>query len=175
MDAPPLLGLSSFIRSRSSCRERRRPWPQVIDPPQDDQMNDVDPSMPFFLHYIPGATHAPHHPTPEWIKKISDMHLFGEEKVPGKKRCLGRKGAWEEKVPGKKRCLGRKGAWKKGAWNLMSGLEPYEWSANGRAFERRCRGSVRRSGELWRRPGDCLLRALGRAIFWSRRQRSQHV
>src|SRR5262249_58286045 len=23
-----------------------------------------------------GATHAPHHPTPEWIKKISDMHLF---------------------------------------------------------------------------------------------------
>ena len=24
----------------------------------------------------PGATHAPHHPTPEWIKKISDMHLF---------------------------------------------------------------------------------------------------
>jgi arylsulfatase len=25
---------------------------------------------------VPGATHAPHHPTPEWIKKISDMHLF---------------------------------------------------------------------------------------------------
>ena len=24
----------------------------------------------------PAATHAPHHPTPEWIKKISDMHLF---------------------------------------------------------------------------------------------------
>jgi hypothetical protein len=24
----------------------------------------------------PGGTHAPHHPTPEWIKKISDMHLF---------------------------------------------------------------------------------------------------
>ena len=23
-----------------------------------------------------GAVHAPHHPTPEWIKKISDMHLF---------------------------------------------------------------------------------------------------
>ncbi len=27
---------------------------------------------------MPGATHAPHHPTPEWIKKISDMHLFDE-------------------------------------------------------------------------------------------------
>ncbi len=32
--------------------------------------------MPFFLHYVPGATHAPHHPTPEWIEKISAMHLF---------------------------------------------------------------------------------------------------
>ncbi len=25
---------------------------------------------------LPGGTHAPHHPTPEWIDKISDMHLF---------------------------------------------------------------------------------------------------
>ncbi len=40
------------------------------------QLNDIDPSMPFFLYYVPGATHAPHHPTPEWTKKISDMHLF---------------------------------------------------------------------------------------------------
>jgi len=39
-------------------------------------LNEVDPSKPFFVHYCPGATHAPHHPTPEWIKKISDMHLF---------------------------------------------------------------------------------------------------
>jgi arylsulfatase len=28
------------------------------------------------LYYAPGGTHAPHHPTPEWIKKVSDMHLF---------------------------------------------------------------------------------------------------
>ncbi|WP_297296610.1 sulfatase-like hydrolase/transferase [uncultured Methylovirgula sp.] len=41
-----------------------------------NQLNDIDPSTPFFLYYVPGATHAPHHPTPEWIKKISDMHLF---------------------------------------------------------------------------------------------------
>src|SRR5262245_30672337 len=41
-----------------------------------NQLNDIDPSMPFFIHYTPGGTHAPHHPTPEWIKKISDMHLF---------------------------------------------------------------------------------------------------
>jgi arylsulfatase A-like enzyme len=42
------------------------------------QLNDIDPSMPFFLHYVPGGTHAPHHPTPEWIKTISDMHLFDD-------------------------------------------------------------------------------------------------
>ncbi len=41
-----------------------------------DQLNDIDPSMPFFLYYVPGGTHAPHSPTPEWIQKISDMHLF---------------------------------------------------------------------------------------------------
>jgi arylsulfatase A-like enzyme len=42
------------------------------------QLNDIDPSMPFFLHYVPGGTHAPHHPTPEWIEKITDMHLFDD-------------------------------------------------------------------------------------------------
>ena len=40
------------------------------------QLNDIDSSMPFLVYYVPGGTHAPHHPTPEWIKKISDMHLF---------------------------------------------------------------------------------------------------
>jgi arylsulfatase len=39
-------------------------------------LNEVDPAKPFFVHYVPGGTHAPHHPTPEWIKKISEMHLF---------------------------------------------------------------------------------------------------
>jgi len=41
-----------------------------------NQLNDLAPEKPFFLYYVPGATHAPHHPTPEWIKKIGDMHLF---------------------------------------------------------------------------------------------------
>ena len=36
----------------------------------------INPEQPFFIYYVPGAMHAPHHPTPEWIKKISDMHLF---------------------------------------------------------------------------------------------------
>jgi arylsulfatase len=41
-----------------------------------NMLNDINPSMPWFLHFVPGGTHAPHHPTPEWIKKISDLHLF---------------------------------------------------------------------------------------------------
>jgi hypothetical protein len=40
------------------------------------QLKEIAPDKPFFVYYVPGATHAPHHPTPEWIKKISDMHLF---------------------------------------------------------------------------------------------------
>jgi arylsulfatase len=43
-----------------------------------NRMNALTPDQPFFVYYVPGATHAPHHPTPEWIKKISDMHLFDQ-------------------------------------------------------------------------------------------------
>ena len=39
-------------------------------------LNAVAPDQPFLAYYCPGGTHAPHQPTPEWIKKISDMHLF---------------------------------------------------------------------------------------------------
>ena len=42
------------------------------------ELNASAPDKPFFLYYVPGGTHAPHHPTPEWIKKISDMHLFDQ-------------------------------------------------------------------------------------------------
>jgi arylsulfatase A-like enzyme len=38
----------------------------------------INSEQPFFIYYVPGAMHAPHDPTPEWIKKISDMHLFDE-------------------------------------------------------------------------------------------------
>ena len=38
----------------------------------------TDPKRPWLIHYAPGATHAPHHPTPEWIEKISAMHLFDD-------------------------------------------------------------------------------------------------
>lgn len=39
-------------------------------------LNEVDPDKPFFVYYVPGGTHAPHHPTPEWVQKITAMHLF---------------------------------------------------------------------------------------------------
>jgi arylsulfatase len=47
------------------------------------RINQIDPSKPIFIKYAPGATHAPHHPTKEWVDKISAMHLFdgGYEKV----------------------------------------------------------------------------------------------
>ena len=38
----------------------------------------INSDQPFFVYYVPGAVHAPHNPTPEWTKKISDMHLFDE-------------------------------------------------------------------------------------------------
>jgi arylsulfatase A-like enzyme len=43
-----------------------------------NQLNDINPDLPFFVYYVPGGTHAPHHPTPEWVQKITDMHLFGK-------------------------------------------------------------------------------------------------
>jgi len=47
------------------------------------RMHQTDPSKPLFIKYAPGATHAPHHPTQEWVDKIAAMHLFddGYEKV----------------------------------------------------------------------------------------------
>jgi len=41
-----------------------------------NELNDVNPDLPFLLYYAPGGTHSPHHPTQEWVQKISDMHLF---------------------------------------------------------------------------------------------------
>jgi arylsulfatase len=60
-----------------------------------ERLNQIDPSKPFFLHYVPGATHAPHHPTKEWVDKIREMHLFDEgyeavrEKIFANQKRLG--------------------------------------------------------------------------------------
>jgi arylsulfatase A-like enzyme len=43
-----------------------------------NRINQIDPSKPFFIKYAPGATHAPHHPTQEWVEKIRAMHLFDD-------------------------------------------------------------------------------------------------
>jgi len=60
-----------------------------------NQLNDIDPSLPFMVYYAPGATHSPHHPTKEWINKISKMHLFDKgfeavrEKIFANQKKLG--------------------------------------------------------------------------------------
>ncbi len=47
------------------------------------RMHQIQPDKPVFIKYAPGATHAPHHPTKEWVDKISAMNLFdgGYEKL----------------------------------------------------------------------------------------------
>lgn len=42
------------------------------------RLNQTIPDKPFFVKYAPGATHAPHHPTKEWLDKIQELHLFDE-------------------------------------------------------------------------------------------------
>ena len=41
-----------------------------------NRINTLTPEQPFFVYYVPGGTHAPHHPTPEWITQATDLHLF---------------------------------------------------------------------------------------------------
>jgi arylsulfatase len=47
------------------------------------RMHQTNPSKPIFIKYAPGATHAPHHPTKEWVDRIRAMKLFddGYEKL----------------------------------------------------------------------------------------------
>lgn len=46
------------------------------------QMNELSPQQKFFVYYVPGGTHAPHHPTPEWIEKFKGKfdHGWNEER-----------------------------------------------------------------------------------------------
>jgi arylsulfatase A-like enzyme len=45
------------------------------------RLNALDPNKPFFVYYAPGATHAPHHPTPEWIAKFKGKFSLGWNKL----------------------------------------------------------------------------------------------
>ena len=74
----------SLPRQTQIFRGSERPGYNLITGMADDAidylkgLNNAAPDKPFFLYYVPGGSHAPHHPTPEWIKKISDMHLFDQ-------------------------------------------------------------------------------------------------
>lgn len=41
------------------------------------QVNAAAPDKPFFLYYVPGGSHAPHQPTPEWIAKFKGKFDMG--------------------------------------------------------------------------------------------------
>jgi arylsulfatase A-like enzyme len=41
------------------------------------ELNAAAPDKPFFLYFVPGGTHAPHHPTPEWIAKMKGKFDMG--------------------------------------------------------------------------------------------------
>jgi arylsulfatase len=40
-------------------------------------LNAVAPDQPFFLYYVPGGSHSPHQPTPEWIDKFKGKFDMG--------------------------------------------------------------------------------------------------
>jgi arylsulfatase A-like enzyme len=44
-------------------------------------LNAAAPEQPFFLYYVPGGTHSPHQPTPEWIAKFKGKFDMGWEKL----------------------------------------------------------------------------------------------
>ena len=41
------------------------------------QLNAAAPGKPFFVYFVPGATHAPHHAPPEWIAKFKGKFDMG--------------------------------------------------------------------------------------------------
>jgi arylsulfatase A-like enzyme len=45
------------------------------------ELNASAPEKPFFVYYVPGATHSPHQPTPEWIAKFKGKFDMGWEKL----------------------------------------------------------------------------------------------
>lgn len=45
------------------------------------ELNASAPEKPFFVYYVPGATHSPHQPTKEWIDKFKGKFDMGWEKL----------------------------------------------------------------------------------------------
>ena len=83
-----------------------------------NQLNEINPHQPFFLYYAPGGTHAPHHPTPEWIKKFKGKFDHGwnveRERIFARQKKLGvipphaQLTPWPKSLP---------------KWNTLSALE----------------------------------------------------
>ena len=44
-------------------------------------MNEINPEQKFFVYYVPGGTHSPHHPPKEWIEKFKGKFDMGWEKL----------------------------------------------------------------------------------------------
>src|SRR5450432_331600 len=44
-------------------------------------LNASAPDQPFFVYYVPGGTHSPHQPKPEWITKFKGKFDMGYEKI----------------------------------------------------------------------------------------------
>jgi len=40
-------------------------------------LNAVAPDQAFFVYYVPGGSHSPHQPTPEWIDKFKAKFDMG--------------------------------------------------------------------------------------------------
>jgi len=74
-----------------------------------NQLNAVAPEKPWFVYYVPGATHAPHHPPKEWIEKFKGKfdHGYNEERerIFANQKRLGvippnaKLTAWPDSVP----------------------------------------------------------------------------
>ena len=53
-----------------------RAWPTTPSTGPEPDQPDRTRASRSSVHYVPGGTHAPHHPTQEWVDKIHAMHLF---------------------------------------------------------------------------------------------------
>jgi arylsulfatase len=72
-------------------------------------LNSIAPEKPFFVYYVPGATHAPHHPTKEWVAKFKGKFDHGytveRERIIENQKRLGvipanaKLTAWPDSVP----------------------------------------------------------------------------
>ena len=74
-----------------------------------NQLSAIAPEKPWFVYYVPGATHAPHHPTKEWIAKFKGKFDHGwnveRERIFANQKKLGvippnaKLTAWPDSVP----------------------------------------------------------------------------